>query len=145
MDRRKFIGDLGSPVFAVCAVCLGACSKSSSSPSGGGNPVTPPTGVNFNVDLNSQLTTVGASLIQSGVIVVRLAAGNSVSSFTALQALCTHGFGFNVAYHSNTNNFICPHQGSTFTTNGTVTQGPAPSNLKAYNIAISGSVMTVTG
>ncbi|GAC1397962.1 MAG: hypothetical protein NVSMB63_18240 [Sediminibacterium sp.] len=101
--------------------------------------------MNFTIDLGSQLTAIGSSLVQSGVIVVRLAAGNAPASFTAVQVLCTHGFGFSVAYNDNANRFICPHQGSTFTTGGVVTQGPAARNLKVYTVNISGSTMTVTG
>ncbi len=146
MDRRKFIGNLGGPVLTACAVCLGACSKSSDSPSGsssGGNP--PPNGsVNFTIDLNSQLTAVGSSLVQAGVIVVRLTAGSTPSSFTAVQVACTHQ-GTSINFNSGANKFICPLHGSQFSTNGTVTQGPAAANLKAFNIAISGSVMTITG
>ncbi len=143
MDRRKFISNLGTPVLTACAVCLGACSKSDSSPSSGGTP--PPSGsVNFTIDLNSQLTAVGSSLVQTGVIVVRLAAGNTPSSFTAVQVACTHQ-GTSINFNSGANKFICPLHGSQFSTNGTVTQGPAASNLKAYNINISGSVMTITG
>lgn len=146
MDRRKFIGDLGSPVLAVCAVCLGACSKGGNSPSngnpGGGG------GVNFAVNLNSQLPNVGDSLVQSGVIVARVATGNAVSSFAAVQVACTHQ-GNPINYSSNGNKFVCPTHGSQFNTNGSVINGPSTGGtitaLKVYNIAISGSTMTITG
>lgn len=146
MDRRKFIGDLGSPVLAVCAVCLGACSKGGNSPSngnpGGGG------GVNFAVNLNSQLPNVGDSLVQSGVIVARVAAGNAVSSFAAVQVACTHQ-GAPINYSSSGNKFICSLHHSQFNTNGTVISGPdnggTATALKVYNIAINGSTMTITG
>jgi Rieske Fe-S protein len=144
MDRRKFIGDLGSPVLAVCAVCLGACTKADVSPSnnsGGG-------GVNFTVNLNSQLPNVGDALVQSGVIVARVAAGNAVSSFAAVQVACTHQ-GTPINYSSSGNKFICPLHHSQFNTNGTLISGPdnggTATALKAYNIAINGSTMTITG
>lgn len=148
MDRRKFISNLGTPVLTACAVCLGACSKSDSSPSSGGTP--PPSGsVNFTIDLNSQLTAVGSSLVQTGVIVVRLAAGNTPSSFTAVQVACTHQ-GTSIFYDTSANRFHCPNHGSNFSNSGTVINGPVNSagsatNLKVYNIAISGSTMTITG
>ncbi len=140
MDRRKFIGDLGSPVLAVCAVCLGACSKSSDSSSTTGGA----TGVNFNVNLSSQLANVGDSVTQNGVIVVRIAAGNTASSFTAVQVNCTHQ-GTPINYNNSAGKFICPLHGSQFSQSGAVLVGPAAANLKQFSIAISGSTMTITG
>ncbi len=142
MERREFLGSLTGPVAAVCAVCMGACSKSS----GGTNPgsTTPLPGGNFTIDLASNLSTVGSSLVQAGVIVVRLAAGNTVSSFTAVQVACTHE-GTSINWNAAKNNFLCPNHGSTFSSGGQVTLGPASSNLKVYNLSISGTIMTVTG
>jgi Rieske Fe-S protein len=139
MERRKFIGTLSAPVVAACAVCMGACSKSSS----GGNG-TAGGSANFTVDLGSNLLAVGSSLVQSGVIVVRLAAGNVPASFTAVQVACTHE-GSSINFNAAQNKFICPNHGSTFSTSGSVTLGPATTNLKSYNISISGNTMTVTG
>lgn len=140
MDRRKFITNLGSPVIAACAVCLAGCSKSGDSPTGSG---TTPTPANFTIDLNGNLTAVGSSLVQSGVIVVRLAAGNTPSSFTAVEVSCPHQ-GTAINFNAGGNKFICPNHGSTFTTTGAVTQGPANRDLKQYNISITGNIMTVT-
>jgi cytochrome b6-f complex iron-sulfur subunit len=137
MQRREFLGTLTGPVVAACAVCMGACSKSA----GGSNGAV---SANFTVDLATSLTTVGASLIQNGVIIVRLAAGNVPASFTAVQVACTHEGTF-INYNANGNNFVCPNHGSTFTTGGAVTLGPASSSLKQYNIAVTGTTMTVTG
>ena len=41
-------------------------------------------------------------------------------------------------------NFVCPNHFSEFSTSGAVTKGPATSNLKKYNIAITGNTLTVT-
>lgn len=142
MERREFLGSLTGPVAAVCAVCMGACSKSAGS-SNPGNPVTPPP-ANFTIDLASNLLTVGSSMVQSGVIVVRLAAGNTVGSFTAVQVACTHE-GTSINWNPPTNGFLCPNHGSRFTSAGNVTLGPASSNLKVYGVSISGNIMTVSG
>lgn len=144
MDRRKFIGDLGSPVLAVCAVCLGACSKGGDSPANNGGNPGGGGAVNFNINLGSQLTNVGDSLTQSGVIVVRIASGNAVSSFTAVQVNCTHQ-GTPINYDNSAGKFICPLHGSQFSKAGAVLQGPAATNLKQFAIAINGSTMTITG
>jgi len=144
MERREFLGSLSGPVIAVCAVCMGACSKSGGSSTNGTAGSSGAVAANFTIDLNSSLTTIGSSLVQAGVIIVRLATGNVPSSFTAVQVACTHeGTGINFVPSSN--NFICPNHGSTFNTSGMVTLGPAASSLKAYNIAISGTTMTISG
>lgn len=137
MERREFLGSLTGPVLAACAVCMGACSKTGSGSNGA-------VSANFTVDLATNLASVGSSLVQSGVIVVRLAAGNVPAFFTAVQVSCTHE-GTSINYNNNAGLFICPNHGSTFTTAGAVTLGPATSSLKQYAIAISGSTMTVTG
>lgn len=138
MERREFLGSLTGPVAAVCAICMGACSKSSGSSS------TPAPAANFTIDLSSNLLAVGSSIVQGGVIVVRLATGNTSSSFTAVQVACTHE-GTSINWNASKNNFLCPNHGSTFSTNGAVTLGPAASNLKVYNVSISGTTMTING
>ncbi len=140
MERRQFLGSLTGPVLAACAVCMGACSKSGGGTSGGTGAVN----ATFTVDLATNLTTVGSSLVQSGVIVVRLATGNLPASFTAVQVACTHE-GTSINYNNNAGIFVCPNHGSTFTTTGNVTLGPATTSLKQYAISISGTTMTVTG
>lgn len=133
MERKEFLSSMGLTILAVCA----GCSKSSSSPQG-------PSGVNFTIDLKSQLLSPGDSTFKSGVIVVRLAPGNDSANFTALSQACTHE-GVSVGYNSSNNLLICPLHGSEFNTNGSVVVGPAGSPLKKYNVSISGDVMTVTG
>lgn len=144
MERRKFIGSLSSPVFAACAVCMAACSKSAGSSSTPGTTVTPPANANITVNLGSSLLTVGSSLVQDGVIIVRLAASNVPASFTAVQVACTHE-GTSINFNASSNQFVCPNHGSMFTTAGAVTMGPATRALKQYSIAVSGNTMTVTG
>jgi cytochrome b6-f complex iron-sulfur subunit len=139
MERRQFLGTLTGPVAAVCAVCMGACSKSAD---GGGSSGA--VSANFTVDLATNLLTVGSSLVQSGVIIARLASGNVTSSFTAVQVACTHE-GTSINFNSSSSQFVCPNHGSTFSTSGAVTLGPAANALKKYNISINGTVMTVTG
>ena len=141
MERRKFISEVGLSVAGICAVCLGACSKSNAPGSGGGPG---PANVDFTVDLNSNLLTIGNSIVQSGVIVVRIAAGNTASSFTAVQVNCTHE-GTAINYNTGQGIFICPNHGSRFSTNGTVLLGPATSNLNQYNISVVGTSLNVTG
>ncbi len=139
MERREFLTNVGFSLAGVCAVCLGACSKSNTPGGGTGGPVT----VNFNVDLNTSLLNVGNSLVQSGVIVARIAAGNVASSFTAVQVNCTHQ-GTAINFNSAQGIFICPNHGSQFSTTGTVIMGPATSSLQRYNVSVNGNTLTVT-
>ena len=145
MKRRQFLGSLGSPVLAVCAVCMGACSKSSDATTTPPNtpPVIPPVTTDFTINLSTSLLTVGSSLVQDGVIVVRLSTGDTVSSFTAVQVACTHQ-GTAINFNSSAGEFVCPNHGSRFSTSGAVTLGPAGSALKKYNMVITGTSMKVT-
>jgi cytochrome b6-f complex iron-sulfur subunit len=142
MERRKFLGNLTAPVFVACAACMGACSKGSDSPGTVTPGTPPPPSANFTIDLSSNLLTVGSSLVQGGVIIVRLATGNVPASFTAVQLSCTHE-GTSINFNSGANQFVCPNHGSTFSTAGTVTLGPATKPLKKYTINITGTTMTV--
>ena len=144
MERREFLTNVTITIAGTCAVCLGACSKGSSGGYGGGGGGGGGGGtVNFNVDLNSNLLTVGATHVQSGVIVVRIANGNDAASFTAVQVNCTHE-NFHITFNTGGNIFICPNHGSQFSVNGTVLNGPATTNLRRYNVAVNGTTLTVT-
>ncbi len=151
MKRKEFISTLGVGFAAVCTGCLAACGKGGSDgPSGGGGnpPPPPPTGVSFTADLNNEIKNVGDFKVSGGVILVRIAASNVVGSFTAVQQACTHE-GTSIGFNANQNMFICPNHGSQFSTTGAVIQGPSTGGniaaLKKYNIAITGTTLTVTG
>jgi cytochrome b6-f complex iron-sulfur subunit len=81
---------------------------------------------------------------KSQPILVRLAAGNEVTSFTAVQRACTHQ-GTNINYDAAQGKFICPNHLSEFSNAGVVLKSPATTNLKVYTIAIEGTTLTVTG
>ncbi|MDE3248942.1 MAG: Rieske 2Fe-2S domain-containing protein [Bacteroidota bacterium] len=144
MERKEFLNAIGISVAAVCTGCLAACSKSNSSAGGttGGGGTSG--SINFSTNLNSELLNVGDFKVNSGVILVRLAAGNDVSSFTAVTTTCTHE-GNTVGYNSSLKQFVCPAHGSTFNTDGGVVIGPATRSLTKYKIAITGETLTVTG
>jgi cytochrome b6-f complex iron-sulfur subunit len=145
MERDEFLSKLGIGALGLCmGSCLAACSKGSSpSPSGNNNNPPPSSGTTFTTDLNSSLTNVGDSKVSNGIILARVAAGNQVSSFTAVQVACTHE-GTSINYNGGQGVFICPLHGSIFSKTGTVVQGPAVAALKQYAISIAGSTLTVT-
>lgn len=140
MERRAFLESLTGPVVAVCAVCMGACSKTA----GGSNNGTSTATANFTVDLGTQLSSVGSSVAVNGVLVVRLAAGTAASSFVAVQQACTHQ-GTSINFVPASNIFLCPNHGAQFNTAGANVGGQSTTALKVYNVAVSGSTLTVTG
>jgi cytochrome b6-f complex iron-sulfur subunit len=154
MERAEFLAKFGLGFVAVCAGCgLASCGSKSSdaTPSGGGvvvggAPSPPKTGSGnlFTVDLNSELTQVGDSKTQAGVILVRIAGGNTASSFTAVQVACTHQ-GTAINYNTGQQIFICPAHGSEFSQTGSVLVGPATLALHEYKVTIdSNNALTVS-
>ena len=138
MLRKDFISTVGFSVAAVCTGCLAACSRSNSV-----TAAPAPTGVNFNIDLATELLNAGSSKQVSGVIVVRIATGNTPASFTAVQVACTHE-GTSINYNPTLGEFVCPLHGSLFTNGGAVVQGPATKALRKYTVTITTNTLTVT-
>ncbi|HTD39090.1 MAG TPA: Rieske (2Fe-2S) protein [Mucilaginibacter sp.] len=148
MERDEFLSKLGIGLVAACAGCsLVSCGGKSSNPgpsTGGGIP--PPgkgSGNLFSADLNSQLTHIGDSIVQQGVILVRIASGNTAASFTAVQVACTHQ-GTSIGYNTGQGIFICPAHGSEFSKTGAVLQGPAALPLQEYTVTVNGTALTVS-
>ena len=141
MDRKDFFSKVG---FGAAAALLPACiagiaascsSDNSTSPS----PAPAPSGVDFLLDVSTgSLATNGGYLVSQGIVVARTNSGN----YIAVSASCTHE-GTNVNYNASGNNFICPNHGAQFSSTGTVTQGPANSNLKKYNTTLTGNSLRV--
>ena len=142
MERRDFVNNLGLVLALACAGGLAACSKNSAdapNPGGGGG--------GFSANLGSELTNIGDYKIGSGVIVIRVAAGNTPAAFAALSSTCTHE-GCTVARFNSSTNLIecnapCGH-GSRYTTSGSVNTGPATRALTQKTVAIDGSTLTVS-
>jgi cytochrome b6-f complex iron-sulfur subunit len=139
MDRRKFLKATcaisGAAVIGT-AVFLESCKKEKKE-----DPTTPPTPLNFNLDLtkpeNAALNTAGGSVSSNGVIVIALA-----SSYVALSQKCTHQ-GCAVGYDKNSNSFLCPCHGGTYDIDGKVTGGPPPTALKKYSVTKNGDILTI--
>ena len=148
MERQEFLSKLGIGLVAVCAGCsLVSCGGKSNNPgpsTGGGTP--PPikgSGTIFSADLSSQLPNIGDSIVQQGVILVRIASGNEAASFTAVQVACTHQ-GNSIGYNTSQGIFICPAHGSEFNKTGAVLVGPAALPLQKYAVIVNGTSLTVT-
>jgi cytochrome b6-f complex iron-sulfur subunit len=131
----------------ACAGGLAACSKSSSDAPDPGNGGGGGNNAKLTADLGSELLNTGSFKIGGGVILIRIAAGNTASSFAALSSTCTHQ-GCTVATFNSSSNLIecnapCGH-GSRYTTTGAVQTGPATNPLTKMTIAISGNTLTVS-
>ena len=135
MDRKEFLSMLGlSAGGVILESCIGGCKKSST---------TAPS-VNFTLDLtqsaNAALTAPGGYLYSNNVVVAQTMSG----SFIAVSESCTHE-GATVQYVSSRNSFQCPRHGAKFSNTGSVTQGPATSNLKQYTVTKNGNILTIAG
>ena len=142
MERKDFLKNIGQLSTLVCAAgFINACSKSNASPAnnnGGGNN----NGPLITANLSSELLSIGSAKSQGTVIVIRTATGSTPSAFVALSLICTH-MGCTVNYDQSSESFKCPCHGSEYNVDGQVTQGPAPSALKAYTVTIANSELTV--
>lgn len=146
MERQEFLSKLGVGLIIACTGCgLASCGSKSSDPTIT-NPNPPPpkgSGPLFTTNLASELPNIGDSKISNRVILVRVASGNIVSSFTAVQVACTHQ-GTTLNYNTGQSIFICPLHGSEFSQSGQVLLGPAASPLQKYAVTIDNDILTVS-
>lgn len=136
MKRRIFLKETSLAAVTVCMGCLAACSKSDSA-----NPA--PSG-NFSIDLRTNLLAVHDVVVQNNIRVVRIATGNTIASFTAVDQYCTHAAG-NLNWQPAQNIFSCPVHGSQFNADGSliVGSGPASRSLRKYAITVNNNTLTV--
>ncbi|QEH42626.1 ubiquinol-cytochrome c reductase iron-sulfur subunit [Chitinophaga sp. XS-30] len=150
MERRDFLSNMGITLVIACAGGIAACSKGGDTPEPAPNPNPNPNpnpgGARLTVNLNSQIPNIGDYIISSGVVLIRLAAGNVPASFSALTSTCTHEGCTLSNYASATQKIECGSScghGSRFNTDGTVSNGPATGALTKYTVEISGTTLTV--
>jgi Rieske Fe-S protein len=155
MERNEFIKSLGLGIALVCAgSCMESCGGSKDDdptpkpPSnGGGDNGGGSSGTKVNVDLSTQLLTVGSFAKVSGVLFVRLSEGSTTSSFIATQTICPHqGGGLNWV---QANNLIqCDLHSSQYNTSGGIVRQPSDggttTSLKLYSTSITGNILTAT-
>jgi cytochrome b6-f complex iron-sulfur subunit len=136
MDRKSFLNSITGGIALTCVSCMmAACSKEEDNGGGGTTPT-------LTIDLSSQLTNVGDFVAASGLIVVRLAAGNQSTSFKAFSNVCPHEAG-TISYNKATTVFTCAKHGATFNQSGAVTSGPATSGMSTKTVTVSGTTLTV--
>ncbi len=147
MERNEFIKSLGLGVALICTgSCISGCGSKSDDPApgGGGGPAP---GTRAEVNLATQLLTVGSATTVSGVLFVRLATGNATSSFTATQASCPHQGG-TLNWIAANNLIQCSLHSAQYTPAGGVIQQPigggSTTALRVYPLSLSGTTLTAT-
>jgi cytochrome b6-f complex iron-sulfur subunit len=145
IDRRDFLKALAaSGGAAALGTFLAGCAPSLTTGSGAGS------GSGITLDLtkpeNQSLAAVGGALAldannldPQGLLLYRL----NENTVLAFSRKCPH-MGCVVGEFQG-GLAACPCHGSQFDTNGKVVKGPAPSPLKSYSAALSGSTVTVGG
>jgi len=150
MERNEFIKSLGLGVALICTgSCMSGCGSKSDNPApgpgGGGGGVA--VGTKVNLDLGSQILTVGSFTAVNGVLFVRLAAGNTTSSFTATIATCPHQGG-SLNWVAASNLIQCALHSAQYTAAGAILRQPvgggSTSALAVYALTLSGSTLTAT-
>jgi Rieske Fe-S protein len=150
MERKEFLNKISGGLAFTCVACMmAACSKddtttgSGNNNGGGGNTGGGGTGsILLTINLTTQLLAVNDFVSDKGIIIVRKAAGNVVSSFAAFVNACPHQ-GVAVTFRKASNDFWCSAHGSTFSITGAVTVSPATSGLSARTVEINGTTLTV--
>lgn len=145
MERKQFLRTLGAgAAFAITFPCLGGCSKDSGTE---GNIVTPPTNIDFTIDLNStegqKLANNGDFILKNLVVVVKNLEGN----FVAATQICSHEQYDQVRFIDKDGGiFYCDVHGSEFSQTGsplnTIPNSTAKA-LKIYNTSLEGSILRV--
>ncbi|MEL1241296.1 QcrA and Rieske domain-containing protein [Flavobacterium flavipallidum] len=138
MNRKEFFARVG---FGAASLLVPACISglAISCSSEDGSVPSAPTGVDFTLDISSgALATDKGYLVKNGIIIAR----ENSTTFLAVSAACTHE-GTTVNYVGSSNTFHCPNHGSNFSSTGTRIDGPASTNLKQYNVSLTGNTLRV--
>jgi cytochrome b6-f complex iron-sulfur subunit len=146
--RREFCAHAGQAFTLVSiASLLHGCGGSSTSPSDA--PALPTINasivsnvITLTIDASSPLNAVGGAALVQASGQSFLVAQTSTGSFSALTAVCTHEGCVVTGFRSS--QYVCPCHGSTYTTSGSVVQGPAVQSLRSFSTRFASGVLTIT-
>lgn len=150
MKRNDFLNTLSGGLILVCAgSCMVSCSPSEDSADGTPRPpvTNPSAGSKVSVAL-SRMPNIGDQVTSSGVLFFRIAAGDMANSFIATEASCPHQGGA-LVWRVNDDRIQCQLHSATYTTNGSVIQGPQNSSgstrmLKIYSKTVENGNLIAT-
>ena len=147
ISRREFCAGACQIASGVTlATFFSACGGGPSSPDGMGSPLGVLAGrfANSRVDVTiagSALADVGGAALVESTAGVFLLARTSASTFTAVDAVCTHeGCTVNSA---DGETYVCPCHGSRYNRSGQVLAGPARAALRQYGTTFANDVVTI--
>lgn len=146
-SRRQFCaGACQVASGATLATLFSACGGSPTSPGGGGTSTLPVlagqlVGSGVQVTLGAALPNAGDAALIESTAGVFLMARTSASTFTAIDAVCTHE-GCKITDAQGTD-FVCPCHGSRYSRDGRVLGGPAMANLRQYSTTFANDVVTI--
>jgi Rieske Fe-S protein len=138
---------------AALATLFTGCGSNSSSPSGPSSPESTPTDLRV---LNGTFTgsqvqiaaagsplndAGGAALVQS-IAGPYLVSRTGTSSFTAVEAVCTHE-GCTIT-ETDGSIYVCPCHGSRYSRSGQVVGGPATASLRQHQTTFTDGVISIT-
>jgi Rieske Fe-S protein len=146
MKRSKFLHSVSGGLATVVVSCLAAACAKTEAPTPNA-PATPSANPGqssnvFTVKLDSEVKAINDFVAKSGIILIRLAAGNVASSFLAVSSVCPHA-GSTVEYNNTKSSFLCSAHGSTFGSDGSLVLGPATKGLTKLLVEITGTTLTV--
>ena len=144
-NRREFVQAL---TIISAASLMDACSGGPASAGSDAPPLATVSGtyngstVTVTVDASSPLNTVGNAALVNTSGGQLLVARTGQSTFTALNATCTHQACVVSNYQNGT--YVCPCHLSEFSTSGAVLQGPATVGLRSYATNFVSPTLTIT-
>ena len=149
VSRRQFCAEACQVAScATLATLVSSCSGDGSptSPSGGTTTLgkLPGQFSGSTVRVNtagSALLNVGGSVLAESTAGVFLIARTSTSTFSAIDAVCTHE-GCTIT-GADGNAYVCPCHGSRYNQSGQVLGGPAKSALRQYATSFADGVLTI--
>jgi len=146
LSRRRFCaGACQVASGATLATLFSACGGSPASPGGGTSTLSvlagQLVGSSVRVTPGSALANTGDTALVESTAGVFLVARTSASTFTALDAVCTHE-GCTIT-DAQGNDYVCPCHGSRYSRDGRVIGGPAMANLRQYSTTFANDVVTI--
>lgn len=130
---------------ATLATLFAACGGSPTSPGGGTSTLSVLTGQlvgsGVQVTPGAALANAGDAALIESTAGVFLMARTGASTFTAIDAVCTHE-GCKIT-DSQGSDYVCPCHGSRYSRDGRVLGGPAMANLRQYSTTFANDVVTI--
>jgi cytochrome b6-f complex iron-sulfur subunit len=131
ISRKDFLMKIGFSGAALVAA-LTSC--------GGTDTVTPISAFTVDLATNTALNSVGGYIKTNGVVLARIATGNTSAAFAAIARICPHEKKDKIVYNSSKGQFHCTEHDWYFKTNGA---GVGNGNITAYTVTLSGTTLSV--